>query len=152
MKLAAALMRRADLQNKINELEIRLRNNARVQEGEKPAEAPADLLKALETAFKEYEALVTAINLTNAQPAEDGQTITARIAHRDALMWKQRVLRGFLNEASILAPRSAKTEIRITSSVDVRKLQRQFDNTAKELRECEEKLQEINWTTELIGL
>lgn len=152
MKLAAALMRRADLQNKINELEIRLRNNARVQEGEKPAEAPAELLGALDEAFREHEALVTAINLTNAQPGADGQTITARIAHRDALMWKQRVLREFLNEASILAPRTAKTEIRIASAVDVRKLQKQLDALAKELRECEEKLQEINWTTELIGL
>ncbi|MCQ2407624.1 MAG: DIP1984 family protein [Oscillospiraceae bacterium] len=152
MKLAAALMRRADLQNKINELEIRLLHNARVQEGEKPAEAPAELLEALHETFREHEALVTAINLTNAQSSVDGQTITARIAHRDTLMWKQRVLRGFLNEASILAPRTAKTEIRITSAVDVRKLQKQLDGIAKELRECEEKLQEINWTTELIGL
>ena len=55
MKLAAALMRRADLQTQINELQMRLNNNARVQEGEKPAEAPADLLAALDAAIAVYQ-------------------------------------------------------------------------------------------------
>ena len=40
MKLAEALINRADLQRRMNALEIRLNNNARVQEGEVPAEDP----------------------------------------------------------------------------------------------------------------
>ena len=150
MKLAAALMRRADLQTQITDLEIRLNNNARVQEGEKPAESPAELLAALDAAVAEQESLIAQINLTNAQTVRDGQTITERIAHRDALMQKSRIMRGFLDEASNLAPRYSKTEIKFVSTVNVRKLQKELDLTAKEIRQTEELLQELNWTVELL--
>ena len=40
MKLAEALSLRADLQKRISQLEVRLKNNARIQEGEEPAEDP----------------------------------------------------------------------------------------------------------------
>ena len=150
MKLAAALMRRADLQTQINELEARLHNNARVQDGEKPAESPAELIAALDAAIAEQETLIAQINLTNAQTVRDGQTITERIAHRDALMQKSRIMRGFLDEASNLAPRYSKTEIKFVSAVNVRKLQKELDLTAKEIRQTEELLQELNWTVELL--
>ena len=149
MKLAAALMRRAELQTQINELQVRLNNNARVQEGEKPAEAPTDLLAALDAAIAELDTLVTQINLTNAQTVSEGKTITELISHRDALMQKMRIMRGFLDEASNLAPRYSKTEIRIESTVNVRKLQKDLDALGKEIRLTEERLQELNWTVEL---
>ena len=151
MKLAAALMRRAELQTQINELQVRLNNNARVQEGEKPAEAPTDLLAALDAAVAELETLVTQINLTNAHTVSEGKTVTELISHRDALMQKMRIMRGFLDEASNLAPRYSKTEIeiRIESSVNVRKLQKELDALGKEIRLTEERLQELNWTVEL---
>ncbi len=151
MKLAAALMRRADLQSQINELQVRLNNNARVQEGEQPAEAPADLLAALDTAIAALEQLIAQINLTNAQTVSDGKTITEWIAHRDVLLMKSRILRGFLDEASTLAPRYSKTEIRMESAVNVRVLQKDLDDVAKEIRLTEERLQELNWTTELLA-
>ena len=150
MKLAAALMRRADLQTQINELQMRLNNNARVQEGETPAEAPADLLAALDAAITEQETLIAQINLTNAQTVSEGKTITEMIAHRDALLQKSRIMRGFLDEASNLAPRYSKTEIRIESTVNVRKLQKDLDAVATEIRLTEERLQELNGTAELI--
>ena len=150
MKLAAALMRRAELQTQIGELQIRLNNNARVQEGEQPAEAPAELLAALDTAIAALEQLVTQINLTNAQTVSDGKTITEMISRRDALLQKSRILRGFLDEVSTLAPRYSKTEIRMESAVNVRELQKDLDAVAKEIRLTEERLQELNWTTELL--
>ena len=48
MKLAEALLERADLQKRIAQMDGRLENNAQVQEGEKPAEDPKALLKELE--------------------------------------------------------------------------------------------------------
>ena len=149
MKLAAALMRRAELQTQINELQTRLNNNARVQEGEKPAESPTDLLASLDAAIAELDMLVTQINLTNAQTVSEGKTITELISHRDALMQKMRIMRGFLDEASNLSPRYSKTEIRIESTVNVRKLQKDLDALGKEIRLTEERLQELNWTVEL---
>lgn len=142
-------MRRADLQTKINELQMRLNNNARVQEGEQPAESPAALLRELEDASAELETLAAKINLTNAHTVIGGSSITERIAHRDAMLQKSRILRSFLDEASNLAPRYSKTEIKIVSTVDVRDLQSQLDALAKEIRENEESLQELNWTVEL---
>ena len=65
-------------------------------------------------------------------------------------MLKSRIMRGFLSEASSLAPRYSKTEIRIESSVNVRKLQKELDLLAKEIRQNEEMLQELNWTVELL--
>ena len=45
MKLAEALTLRADLQKRAAQLQNRLYNNAKVQEGEKPAEDPRGLLE-----------------------------------------------------------------------------------------------------------
>jgi len=150
MKLAAALMARADLQTRINELTARLNRNARVQEGEKPAENPEELLNELSSAISELESLIVKINLTNSQTVIDGKTITERIAHRDALLQKARILRNFLHEASDLTTRYSQTEIKILSTVNVREMQKQADALSKEIRENEESLQEINWTVEVM--
>ena len=48
MKLATALTERADLQRRLSELETRLNNNAKIQEGEQPAEDPTSLLAELD--------------------------------------------------------------------------------------------------------
>ena len=45
MKLAESLQERADLNRKIEELKQRLENNCLVQEGERPAEDPEELLR-----------------------------------------------------------------------------------------------------------
>ena len=45
MKLATALTERADLQRRIAELSGRLNSNAKVQEGETPAEDPTTLIQ-----------------------------------------------------------------------------------------------------------
>ncbi len=47
MKLAEALSLRADLQKRISQLEVRLKNNDRIQEGEEPAENPQELMEEL---------------------------------------------------------------------------------------------------------
>ncbi len=149
MKLATALSQRADLQKRLTELNTRLKNNAKVQEGEAPAEKPAELLKELDGLLSQLEELVAKINLTNSTTLAGGRTITELIAHRDMLSKKLSIMRGFLDEASSKVDRYSRTEIKIESSVDVAKLQKQVDALSKELRETDEKLQELNWTTEL---
>ena len=44
MKLAEALIERADLQRKIAQIEARMRQNVKVQEGDKPTESVDELL------------------------------------------------------------------------------------------------------------
>jgi hypothetical protein len=57
MKLAEALIERADLQKKISEIEERLDRVSKVQEGETPAEDPNLLLKELTNCYNTLEIL-----------------------------------------------------------------------------------------------
>ena len=150
MKLATALSERADIQRRISELSVRLNNNAKVQEGETPAENPQELLKELDACFLRLEELIARINKTNNETKAGGRSITDLIARRDCLKERLRILRDFLNAASEKVSRYSKAEIRILSTVPVAELQKQADAYAKALRETDEEIQGLNWTTELI--
>lgn len=150
MKLATALSERADLQERLSELGIRLNNNSKVQEGEKPSEEPERLLEELDRIIVRLEELIARINLTNSRTVRDGKTITELLAHRDCLKNKIQIMRNFLDNASSRANRMTHSEIKIVSTVPVADLQKKVDALSKELRECDELIQELNWTTELL--
>ncbi len=150
MKLATALSERADLQRRISELGVRLNNNAKVQEGEAPAEQPADLLRELDSCITRLEELIARINRTNNETVSDGVTITDLIAKRDCLKERIRIMRDFLNASSEKVSRYSKAEIKICSTVSVSELQKQVDAYSRQLRETDELIQTLNWTTELI--
>jgi len=150
MKLAEALIERADLQKRIEQLDHRLCNNARVQDGESPAENPIKLLEELDDSIIRLEELVLRINLTNSSAIIEGKTITAWIAHRDCLTKKVGILRDFLFGASQIAQRASKTEIIIRPTVPVEQIQKTVDALSKELRETDTKIQAANWTTDLL--
>ena len=65
MKLAEALILRADCQKRIQQLETRLVNNAMVQDGETPAEDPSQLRLELEDVSEQLLLLIKRINKTN---------------------------------------------------------------------------------------
>ena len=150
MKLATALSERSDLQRRIAEISRRLSNNAKVQEGDSPAEEPAALLKELDGCLSRLEELVKKINLTNSRAVSGGETMTELIAHRDCLQHRLRIMRDFLDAASCKIDRYSKAEIKILSTVPVSEIQKDVDKYSKELREVNEKIQELNWTTELM--
>ncbi len=150
MKLATALSERADLQRRISELSVRLNNNAKVQEGEEPSEDPKDLLKELDDCFVRLEELIARINRTNNETRNGGVSITDLIARRDCLKERIRIMRDFLNTSSEKVSRYSKAEIKIHSTVPVAELQKQVDICSRQLRETDERIQELNWTTELI--
>lgn len=150
MKLATALSERADLQRRIAELGTRLNNNAKVQEGEKPAEDPKALLEELNRDFVRLEELIARINHTNNVTEYEGKTLTDYIAKRDCLKQKITIMRSFLDRSSEKVARYSKTEIKIMSTIEVAEIQKEVDSLSKALRETDEKIQELNWTTELI--
>ncbi|MBR1584315.1 MAG: DIP1984 family protein [Clostridia bacterium] len=149
MKLAEALLERADLQRRIDQMNGRLNNNARVQEGEKPAEDPKALLKELESMTSRLETLMAQINLTNSATLIDGEPLTVLLARRDARREQLQLLRSFLDTASSLSDRARMSEIKIISTVNVANLQKELDQKSKALRELDGKIQAANWTTEL---
>ena len=77
-------------------------------------------------------------------------TLTDLIARRDCLKERIRIMRDFLNASSDKVNRYSKTEIRIVSTVRVADLQKQVHKYSKQLRETDELIQSLNWTTELI--
>ena len=150
MKLATALSERADLQRRISELSVRLNNNAKVQEGEKPSEEPKELLKELDECLNRLEELVARINKTNNETTSGDRTLTDLLAKRDSLKERIRIMRDFLNASSEKVSRYSKTEIRVYSTVPVSDLQKEVDSYSRQLRETDELIQGLNWTTELM--
>lgn len=150
MKLAEALQERADLARRIDQLESRLMNNVLMQEGEKPAESPDELLAELDRCIARSEELMRRINLTNTAVMVDGQPLTALLAKRDCLKRQLSVWRNAVSTASQTARRATRSEIRIMSAIDVPALQKRVDDTAKTLRQTDNAIQAANWLNDLI--
>ena len=150
MKLAEALILRSDLQKRIEQLRVRLNNNAKVQENDKPSENPEELLNELDNNVNQLKILIKQINRTNCVTVSNGQTLADLIAERDTLTLKSNILRGFLNIAGQKVNLYSTTEIKIMSTVDVPALQKELDQLSKKIRETVTELQQANWLTELI--
>ena len=150
MKLAEALIQRSDIQKNIAQLRERLMLNAKVQEGDTPAENPEELIKNLASQTAAFIALVQRINRTNATPLADGTRIADLLAERDALTTQAKILREFLKEASAKTERYSAKEIAILSTVNVEAKQKEVDQLSKNVRELDTRIQGLNWTTELL--
>ena len=100
--------------------------------------------------FERMEELIARINRTNNNTKSGDVTLTDLIAKRDCLRQKIGIMRSFLNTASEKVSRYSKTEIRILSTVPVSDLQKEVDRLSNELRETDETIQGLNWTTELL--
>lgn len=150
MKLAQALILRADTQKRLEQLKGRLLDNAKIQENERPSEDPNLLLKELDRLSDELFRLILAINLTNSSAKFENVSLTEMIAKKDTLSQKASVLRDFAKSASQKVDLYSNSEIKILSSVDVAMLQKQIDELSKEIRELDMKLQEANWQVDLV--
>ncbi|KAA9008606.1 hypothetical protein F4V43_00275 [Paenibacillus spiritus] len=152
MKLAEALVLRADCQKRIAQLRQRLTRVVKVQEGEKPAEDPADLLTELERSLQELTGWIRAINKTNAFTAfDDKRSIADALAERDELMQRRRLLAEVLENASIRQERFSRSEVKFHRTVDVAAIQKEVDALSKAFREFDFRIQQLNWTVELAG-
>lgn len=150
MKLAEALQERSDLNRRIEQLRHRLVMNATVQEGEKPAEDPAELVAELDACAARLEELMARINRTNSETRIEGRTLTELIAKRDALTVKLNAYRDLVSNASNVVSRATRSEIKILPAVNVKKLQKQVDDMSRDLRLTDNAIQQANWTSDLI--
>lgn len=150
MKLAEALILRADLQKRIEQLRVRLNNNAKVQENDEVAEQPSELLKELDSCISELNSLISRINKTNCASQIEGQNLVDLIASRDTMTMKAGILRNFIENASIKVEMYSSKEIRVLSTVDVASLQKSLDGLSKKIRETDTLLQRANWQVDLL--
>jgi len=149
MKLAEALIERADLQKKLTQLRSRLVQNAKVQEGEMPAEQVETLLPLLENMMDDLAALVKRINRTNATAVFGSGHLIDAIAERDCLRNKINACRELYDAAAIKQERYSRSEVKYVRQVDTVALQKKIDALSKAYRQIDTAIQATNWTTEL---
>ena len=151
MKLAEALIERADLKTKIRMLNARLISNAKVQEGLKPNENPDELLKELDERLARMEHLIVCINKTNETTVDcNGFSISALIAKRDVLTNKLSLLSSFVDSGNALINRISHSEIKTLTTFNVVNMQKKIDKLSQEIRLLDTSIQELNWLTELV--
>ena len=151
MKLAEALILRADCQKRMEQLKQRLLRSARVQEGDQPAENPQELLAELEQTAAQLTSLIQRINRTNARTElQQGLALSDGLAVRDVLQIRQTAYRELARAAVVSQDRMTRSEVKFRSTVSVQDLQKQADALAKEHRELDTRIQELNWRTELV--
>ncbi|MDW0114448.1 DIP1984 family protein [Sporosarcina saromensis] len=150
MKLAEALIARADYQKRIQQLKKRISVNVKTQEGEEPAENPNALLTELSEIMSELTDLIKRINKTNcAIQFDENRTLADALTERDQIWEKRLILARVAEEASVRNDRYSRTEIKMISTVDVATIQKQVDQLSKAFREMDTTIQGLNWTTDL---
>ena len=128
MKLAEALRERKQLQIKMGTLRQKLIDNAIYQEGSKPVEDPAELIKALESTRGELAALIKRINATNSSVKVGDFLLGDLVVDRDTRIMEVTALNNLIDQET----------------------QKKVDQLAKDIRELDNLIQATNWNTELI--
>jgi hypothetical protein len=155
MKLAEALLLRADRNRSLEQLKQRIQVSARYQEGENPPEEARDLVAAASAVLDELEVLIRNINRTNSATAmADGRTVTDALAERDVLRLKYSMLKVSADAASggpqqVGFVRATRSELKYLRALDVKDLRQQASDIARRARELDARIQQVNWTTEL---
>ncbi len=151
MKLAEALNRRAEISQRLQELRERTLRNVLVQEGELPSEEPNDLLTQQEAYFTELQRLIIKINQTNNHVVlSDGTLMVCALAQRETFKLKHSLYKSIAYEATPKSSRYSKTEIKSVSVINVSKIQKFADDYAQQLRELDGKIQQANWSNDLL--
>ena len=150
MKLAEALILRADAQKRVEQLKQRLLRNAKVQEGDTPAENPRDLIAELDRVAADLTRLIQQINRTNAATTlADGTNVSDALARRDVLAKQHVAYRDLAATATVDQTRYSRSEVKFVSTVDVAATQRRADDLARTHRELDAAIQAANWTIDL---
>jgi hypothetical protein len=150
MKLAEALILRADCQKRIAQLQQRLLRSAKVQEGEQPAENPEALLSELDAAIAQLKTLIQQINQTNARTAFQNGTLSDALAEKETLQMQRNVYINLVDAASIRQERYTRSEVKFLSTVAIAQIQSQVDRFSRDYRALDSQIQALNWQTDLI--
>lgn len=151
MKLAEALILRADCQKKIQQIKERLLRSAKVQEGEEPPEQPQALIEELYDTGDRLTNLIQKINHTNSVTIlEDSLTIAAALARRDSILLKCNIYNSLIQTAAVTQNRYGRSEIKYVSTVDIAQLQTVTDRMSRDYRQLDTKIQQANWNVDLI--
>jgi len=151
MKLAEALILRADAQTRLTQLRDRLVKSALVQEGDKPPEDPGALIQEVERVSATLLGLVQKINKTNmATELSKGVTLADALAERDVLLLQRGIYASLAEAGSASQSRYSRSEVKFVSTVNVSEIRERADELSKQRRELDAKIQASNWSVDLI--
>ncbi|MCF6523387.1 DIP1984 family protein [Streptomyces sp. JJ36] len=156
MKLAEALVLRADAMRRVEQLRSRIMGAARYQEGEEPSEDAGQLLEETQQVLDELESLIRRINRTNAtvDMGDDG-TLTDALARRDVLRMRHSIVSASADAAAGKGERGyvrqMRSELMMLSALPVADLRAQADVLAREIRRLDMRIQRTNWEVDLLG-
>ena len=144
MKLAEALIERAEIQKENAKLLSRIKDNVLVQDGDAPAENSEDLIGEYNKNMERLLILTQKINATNNKtPFDDKMNVAEAIAVRDCLGAKNRVYREIYENATIRQDRYSRKEVKFLRCINIQDLQKRIDGFSKEYREIDVKIQGI---------
>ena len=150
MKLAEALILRAEYQTKINNLEQRVIQNSKVQDGDEPHEDPSALLEEINRNNQQLATLIKQINAANVRTRLlDGRSLSEAIVDRDMLKKERIILADIVSSVSEKDYRLSHAEIKMKLLINVGDIQRQMDDLSKRYRELDTLIQGCNWLTDL---
>lgn len=152
MLLAEALRERADAQRQLAALRDRIEAAARYTEGEEPAEDANALLGEAEAVVDRLEELILLINRSNLEAVlPDGRSLTAALAERDALRTRFGLLKAAADAAAGRRDpfRMGRQELRTFTSLNVQDLRSRADNVARQIRELDLAIEQVNFGTEI---
>ncbi|MFT4414927.1 DIP1984 family protein [Fredinandcohnia humi] len=150
MKLAEALLERADQQKRLAQIKERILRSTLVQEGEQPYENPNELMKEMKQILQSLQTLMKRINKTNAMtPLDNYGTISDAIVQRELLMKQRSILESIVEKAAIMDMRYSHSEIKTITTVNIKELQSEIDEISKQYRIVDTLLQQTNWITDL---
>ena len=150
MKLAEALLIRADQKKKLASLRERIAKNARVQEGEEPQEKVSALIEESFAVMQEQQATVQRIDRANLQARlPDGRLLADALAERETLVQQHSLLASAIASTQKEGDRYSPREIKWVVQINVPSLQKQADDLSVKIRVLNARIQETNWLTEL---
>lgn len=112
MKLAEALSLQADLQKRVSLLKLRMKNSAKVQEGDEPAENMEELFNELDGMLAQLEGLIYRINDTNMHTLCEGESLTRMMARKDVLSIRVALMRELLKHVTENDTRFGRNELK----------------------------------------
>ena len=95
--------------------------------------------------------LIRRINRTNSTTSfVEGSSLADALAERDVLLLRRGVYNDLATFASVRQDRITRSEVKYIAAVDVSETRKRADELAKNYRELDARIQELNWKTELV--
>ena len=146
IKLAEALLLRADIKKKLASIRERLVLNARVQDGDQPHEDPEELLREAAGVLAEQEQLVIRIDRANASTQlADGRSLSEALCQRESLTTQHSLLSAVLERTKQETDRYSSSEIKWRTTFEVKTYQKRLEDLARKIRVLNGLIQQANW-------